>query len=322
MSEATAAGSTVMEYQPPLWRTEIVVPAGAVPVFESAMAEHAIAVSSFDADPAARGTGQLWHIQALNTAPPDHAALTARLAAAAIAARIAVPEPHVTPFSPHDALQASEGVQDPIRIGRFTIWNTPGREAATTRRYDLSIDCGLAFGTGRHESTQGCLLALNDLAKARRFERVLDLGTGSGILAFAAARLWCGRVWAIDHDPVAVRIACGNAARNRLRHRVRIARGSGVQAPSVAADAPYDLITANILAAPLVSLAPDLVSVLAPTGVIVLSGLLESEEAGVRAAYRAHGLALVRRIVRAGWSTLILGRCGKGLSVPGPALDT
>ena len=311
-----------MDYQPPLWRTEIVVPAGAVPVFESALAEHAVAVSSFDADPAARGTEQLWHIQALNTAPPDHAALSVRLSVAAAAARVAVPEPRVAPFSPHDAHQAPEDAQDPVHIGRFTIWNTPEREATAMSRYDLSIDCSLAFGTGRHESTQGCLLALDGQAKTRRFDRILDLGTGSGILAFAAARLWRGRVWAVDHDPVAVRIARGNAARNRLRHRVRIAHGSGVQAPSIAADAPYDLITANILAAPLIHMAPGIVRALAPAGVVVLSGLLESEEVSVRAAYRAHGLALVRRLVRAGWSTLILGRCGRGLSVPGPALDT
>ena len=189
----------------------------------------------------------------------------------------------------------------PQRIGRFLIHGSHWREAAPAGAIPIEIDAATAFGTGEHPSTRGCLIALDRLAKARRFRRPRDIGTGSGILAIAAARTLHRPVIASDLDPGSVRVARHHARCNGVADHVRVARGSGA-----GRSRGHDLVFANILARPLALMARGLARAAAPGGVAILSGLLRRQEAGVLAAYRPQGLSLRSRIVIDGWSTLIL----------------
>jgi ribosomal protein L11 methyltransferase len=167
---------------------------------------------------------------------------------------------------------------------------------------------GLAFGSGEHATTRGCLLALDDLARRRRLRRVLDLGCGSGVLAIAAAKTWPARVLAADNDPVAVAVAAENAALNGVADRVRVVESDGYRHPAIGAGGPYDLILANILADPLRGFARDLARRLAPGGAAVLSGIVDHQVRPVVLAHRPYGLRLRRTIAIGPWATLVLGR--------------
>ena len=172
----------------------------------------------------------------------------------------------------------------------------------------LTLDAGLAFGSGEHGSTRGCLRALERVA-ARRPRRIVDIGTGSGILSLAAARLLRRPVLGVDLEPWSVRGgSADNAARNRLGPRVRFVRGDGWFAPAVRAAAPYDLVFANILARPLCAMARRLGPRLRPRGTVILSGLLDSQERMVLAAHRAQGLWLDLRVREGRWTTLVVRR--------------
>jgi len=286
------------------WQVEIEVPERAVGVFERALARLGSVVSAADAEAPA------WSVTAYCASAPEPGALALALAIGAKAAALdAVPRPRVTPVAPQDWLYAAKRL-DPVRIGRFFVHESDYAGPRPGRVLDLRIDAGLAFGTGAHETTRGCLAALDRLAKRRRFRRPFDLGCGSGILSFAAARLWPGHVLACDLDPVAVAVTRVNARINRLGPRIRAVVGDGAKPRAVAAGPGFDLIVANILARPLKRLAPRLSRRLAPGGFIVLSGLLRDQEALVLSAYRRHGLHLAGRIRFGNWSTLVLSRRG------------
>ena len=167
------------------------------------------------------------------------------------------------------------------------------------------LDAGVAFGSGEHGSTRGCLRALEGLAH-RRPRRILDLGTGSGILAMAAARLLHRPVLAVDIEPWSVRVAGQNAELNRLGRLVRARLGNGWAARPVRRAAPYDLVFANILARPLCAMARDLARNLAPGGRAVLAGLLDAQVPLVLAAHRRQGLLLERRLAEGRWVTLVV----------------
>jgi ribosomal protein L11 methyltransferase len=171
---------------------------------------------------------------------------------------------------------------------------------------NLRIEAGAAFGTGHHGTTVGCLLAYDQLLKARRFKRVLDVGAGTGVLAIAAARTGARLAVGSDIDPVSVRIARENAKVNAAR--ARFVHASGLGHRLLRAGAPYDLVFANILARPLVGLAEDIKQSVRPGGLVILSGLLRTQERFVRAAYLARGFCIVRRIHRDAWATLVLKR--------------
>ncbi len=172
----------------------------------------------------------------------------------------------------------------------------------------IEIEAALAFGTGHHGSTRGCLLMLDRLAKRRRPKTMLDVGTGSGVLAIAAAKLFHRPVHAGDIDPIAVAAARANARLNGVASFVQPVVARGLRHPTLQSGAPYDLVFANILARPLRQLAPAIQSVLAPGGEVILSGLLACDVAAVLSAYRAQGLALVSRLDLDGWATLLLSR--------------
>ena len=192
----------------------------------------------------------------------------------------------------------------PVRAGRFFVYGMHDRGRTPPNAVNLRIEAGAAFGTGHHGTTVGCLLAYDRLLEARRFERVLDVGCGTGVLAIAAAKCGAARVAGTDIDPVSVRISRENARVNRVR--ARFVRAAGLAHPAVRAAAPYDLVFANILARPLVALSQPIRRALKPGGTVILSGLLRTQERFVRAAYLARGFRLIHRIHRDAWATLVL----------------
>ena len=206
----------------------------------------------------------------------------------------------------------------PVTAGRFIVHGAHDRARVPLNRIGIEIEAALAFGTGHHGTTRGCLLALDRFCKTRGSTptRILDLGTGSGVLAIAAARALRQRVLATDIDGAAVRAARANVALNRAGSFVEVVKADGVTAPKLRARAPYDLVLANILLRPLQRLAAPLTRLMAPGGRVVLSGLLASHANAAIAAYR--GLALERRIDLDGWITLVLVRRKRpGASVAG-----
>ena len=194
----------------------------------------------------------------------------------------------------------------PVRAGRFFIYGAHDRGLAPPNAVNLRIEAGAAFGTGHHGTTVGCLLAYDALLKRGRFNRVLDVGAGTGVLAIAAAKTGTPVAVGTDIDRPSVRIARENAILNQAR--ARFVHASGLGHRLVRAHAPYDLVFANILAAPLVMLSQDIKGALRPGGVAILSGLLRSQARRVLAAYRSRGFVLVTRLNRDAWSTLVLRR--------------
>jgi ribosomal protein L11 methyltransferase len=209
-----------------------------------------------------------------------------------------------------DWVAESQKSLPPIVAGRFRIRGSHVTEPAPPGAIDLLIEANAAFGTGRHETTRGCLLALQDIARRRPVTRpmtpVLDMGCGSGVLAMAAARLWPCRVLGVDNDAPSIRVAVENLKANGVADAVTLLCGDGFRDVRVHKGGPYALILANILAEPLCRMAEDVKRHLAPGGKVVLSGLLITQERQVLARYRAAGLTLVRRYHLGDWSTLVL----------------
>ncbi|SDH39242.1 ribosomal protein L11 methyltransferase [Roseospirillum parvum] len=284
-----------------MWRLTVVVPAEAVPAVEGALSEVAEAVLAFEIEDGPEA-GR-WRLDGLTETPPDAAqrALLATLSG--------LPEDAfaVSQEAPRDWLAETARAFPPFSVAGFHIRGSHVAVPPAGRRR-LMVDAATAFGSGEHETTAGCLEALAGLARAwpGGAPRVLDLGCGSGILAMAAARCWPGVVNAVDIDAEAVRVAAINARLNHLGPRLRVARADSPARPAVRRHGPYDLILANILARPLIALAPAVSAALAPGGRLVLAGLLAEQERAVRAAYRARGLVLARRRRRGRWTILEL----------------
>lgn len=194
----------------------------------------------------------------------------------------------------------------PVPAGRFVVHGQHDRDRIAPNKLAIEIEAALAFGTGHHGTTRGCLLLLDHLLKAWRPRRVLDLGTGTGVLAIAAAKALHARILASDIDPLSVRVARENARLNQTGHLIEMIHATGFAAPEFAAAGPFDLVLANILANPLRQLATPMARHLAPSALVILSGLLTHQAAGVIAAYRARGLVPVRHLRIDGWSSLLL----------------
>ena len=200
----------------------------------------------------------------------------------------------------------------PVPAGRVVVHGAHHRDLIPPNAHGIEIEAALAFGTGHHGTTRGCLLALDDLARRHRFHRVLDLGTGTGVLAFAAAKTLRRPVVATDIDPVAIATARNNARLNRVAPLITFVVAAGVRRRVIAMHGPYDLIFANILLGPLTRMAFALARLVAPGGRVVLSGLLPSHANAALAAYRAQGLILEKRFPLDGWMTLVLRRSSRG----------
>ncbi|TPW29558.1 50S ribosomal protein L11 methyltransferase [Pararhizobium mangrovi] len=194
----------------------------------------------------------------------------------------------------------------PVRAGRFLVHGSHDRERVRPCDVAIEIEAGQAFGTGHHGTTAGCLEMIEAEHKRRRFVRALDLGTGSGVLAIAIRKLQPMRVLATDIDPIATRVAKRNLRDNAVIHDVRVETAAGFHAPCFAEEGPFDLVVANILARPLMRMAPAIRNHLAPHGSVVLSGILASQRWKVLAAFNAQGFAHRRTLWRGEWVTLLL----------------
>jgi len=246
-----------------------------------------------------------WQIAVHFRTSPDEAALRALVAIAAgdaIATAL-----KIETVADTDWVAQSLAALKPVRAGRFVVHGAHDRSVVRVNDIGIEIEAALAFGTGHHGTTRGCLLALVDLAKRRRARRTLDIGTGSGVLAIAASRQLNANVIASDIDRVAVDAARNNARLNRAPS-IRFVHAPGASPRALIAPAPYDLIFANILLRPLVRLARPIRRLAAPGAHVVLSGLLPSHANGALSAYHAQGFVLERRIPLDGWMTLLLLR--------------
>ena len=193
----------------------------------------------------------------------------------------------------------------PVEAGPFIVAGSHALTESSPGKIGVLIEAGPAFGTGHHGTTLGCLLGLEQVMRQRRVRKVLDLGTGSGVLSIAALKIGATRAIGTDIDLDSVRVANENARKNDVAFRFKGVHCSGVRSPIVQADGPYDTVFANILARPLVSLAPDIQRMTAPGGAIILSGLLRHQEPQVIGAFAGRGLSLQARFHRDGWSTLL-----------------
>ncbi|MBM9596404.1 50S ribosomal protein L11 methyltransferase [Roseitranquillus sediminis] len=247
------------------------------------------------------GSG-LWEVGGYFEAPPDEAAL-ALLAVATGARPFAVSELPET-----DWVAKVRRDLAPVEAGRFFVHGSHDADRVPEGRIALLIEAAMAFGTGHHGTTLGCLRALNRLADGPAPRAIADIGCGTALLAMAAARVWRVPVVASDIDPVAVEVARANVAANGLQGRVTCVEASGTSDSQIAAAAPYDLVFANILMAPLVALAPDLAQVVAPGGRVILSGLLVEQGAPAAEAYRAQGFEDEAREDIGEWTTLTMRR--------------
>jgi ribosomal protein L11 methyltransferase len=200
-----------------------------------------------------------------------------------------------------------EGLK-PVRAGRFLVHGAHDRERRRPQDLAIEIEAGQAFGTGHHGTTAGCLEMLDRLVRAERPRSALDLGTGSAVLAIALAKLARIPVLATDIDPVAVRVAAENAELNGVLSFVAARRANGFATPAIGLAAPFDLIVANILARPLMRLAPDFARHVAPGGSVVLSGILVRQRWPVLAAFAGQRFRHVRTTLREGWATIHLKR--------------
>jgi ribosomal protein L11 methyltransferase len=203
----------------------------------------------------------------------------------------------------------SQAALPPVHAGRFTIHGSHDRERVGRGPNAILIDAGEAFGTAHHATTLGCLLAIDRLARSQSFGSVLDLGCGSGVLAIAVAKARPGaRIAAADMDAQSVKVAADNVRLNGVARQIRVLCASSLTHPEIRRRAPFDLLIANILAGPLIDLAPELVPALSRGGTLVLSGILIPQAPEIIATYGARGLALLRHDRIAGWSTLTLTR--------------
>ena len=253
-------------------------------------------------------SGSPWIVEAYFAQKPDQAALRGLIAVVADAALAQTAA--FSTLGQRDWVKTALDGLAPVQAGRFVIHGAHDRARAPSHTIALEIQAALAFGTGHHGTTRGCLLALDAILKRRRPRRVLDVGTGTGVLALAAAKALRASVTSGDIDPVCVAAARANARLNGAGPWLRPVTATGVRHPQLQTGAPYDLIFANILARPLRLLAPALAQLAARPCDIVLSGLLCGDVPGVLSAWRAQGFALSARRDIDGWATLLMRRGG------------
>ncbi len=243
----------------------------------------------------------LWEVGGYFTENPDSVALDL-LAAAYGAKPFTISELPETDWVAHVKRELS-----PVEAGRFFVYGSHDADKVPQECEPLLIEASMAFGTGHHGTTHGCLLALEELlSRGIACKNVADIGCGTAVLAMAAARVWPEPVIASDIDPVAVEVAEANAQANNLGGRIRCLEAAGFAHPDIETAAPFDLIFANILKGPLVALAPDLKDHCAADGYAILSGILNEQAEEVIAAYAAQGFAVQQRFVMGEWTTLLL----------------
>lgn len=250
--------------------------------------------------------GAAWRIEAYYDPMPDPSRLAEDLDTACGIGR---PEIHVEEVPLENWVRLSQEALPPVIAGRFTIHGSHDVDRVPRGPNSILIDAGEAFGTAHHATTQGCLVAIDRATRRERFDRVLDLGCGSGVLAIAVARIMpCAQIIASDLDRQSVVVAAANMRANGVGSRIDTVVAPGLDHPALRSSAPYDLLIANILAGPLIRLAKSLSANVVPGGTLILSGILTPQAAQVRAAYGASGFSLLRHDRLIGWSTLTFVR--------------
>lgn len=289
-----------MNYEP-LWSLRVRTPEACVEDLvdrlERAAEPEALSISAFETR-----SGVLWQIDALYYEKPRRRDVIRLLSPFLVDIGF-----DVISVAPQNWVAKTQKEFKPIRAGRFFVAQVADLQEAPPNTTSIAIEAAEAFGTGHHGTTRGCLLAIDHLAKTRRMRRVLDLGCGSGVLAIASARVWRTGVVASDLDPIATRTAQENARRNGVHPWIITICADGFHHRALVHQR-FDLILANLLARPLIALAPALTRHLTPDGVLVLSGLLESQVARVRSAYLQQQMTLQDWQVSEGWATLTFAR--------------
>ena len=245
-----------------------------------------------------------WEVDVHFHAPPDMARLRKSIAlagGAGLARKLRI-----------ETLPARDWVREsliglrPVTAGRFVVHGAHDRNRVPAHCIGIEIEAGTAFGTGHHGTTRGCLLALDALARHSRPRHILDIGTGSGVLAIAAAKLLRAPVLASDIDARSVAVARANARLNKVGHLVTVVHAAGLRAPEIVKRAPFDLVLSNILLRPLQRLAAPMARSLSPNAHVVLSGVLASQGNAAVGAYRSQGLVLERSFSLDGWFTPVM----------------
>ncbi|MDC1382434.1 50S ribosomal protein L11 methyltransferase [Candidatus Puniceispirillum sp.] len=254
-----------------------------------------------------------WQIEALFEFIPDAGLIDQLLVPLYQQEQITAVPTLVNTLKKRDWLAENRSSFPPLRIGRFWVHGSHVTTPCPAASLPLLIDAALAFGSGTHPTTDGCLRAIQ-LIRRTSPGKILDMGCGSAILTMAAAKLWpSSRIIAVDNDPVAIRVAAKNRSLNQIAPaRMRLVVSEGFGSRVVNNNAPYDLVLANILAKPLTHMAPDLTPRLQADGWLVLSGILNTQALMVEAAYRAQNLRVWHRICLCDWTTIILRPAGAG----------
>lgn len=294
-----------------VWVVELSVPFSVVEIFSEYLGNFASSVSCFEEQVSIYFESQptdIWKIQLYYENKPDQETIASQISLVAASIKLPVPTFSLTLLPDNDWVSRVQENFPPLSVGRYFVHGSHYTDAIPFGSYRLQIDAGRAFGTGEHETTSSCLQAIDELAKQRRFTRMLDMGCGSGILALAMAKTWKKPVVAVDIDEQAVKITQENARINQLSSLIIAGASDGYNSRLVTQNMPYELIVSNILAKPLVAFAPDLARNLAPNGVAILSGLLKYQERKVLSAHLQQGLRLVKRIEKNSWSTLVVAK--------------
>ena len=274
-------------------------------IFESFEPAEA-ASTAFETDDPWPGGGRAWLMEAYFGSEPDEEAIRALIAAAADETTARGATFGMT--EKRDWVANSLAGLKPVRAGRFLVHGRHDRSRVQANDVAIEIEAGLAFGTGHHGTTRGCLMHFDRLLKRRQPKRVLDVGCGAGVLAIAAAKILRRKVWLGDIDLVAVAVANANARLNGVGAFCRAIVSRGVENAALREAVPYDLVFANILAKPLRLLAPSLAAAISADGDAIVSGLLLADVPGVLASWRAQGFHLAERIELEGWASLRLRR--------------
>ncbi len=291
---------------PACWQLKIFVEAEALEAFSDLLDDYSEA-TLFREIEEGENKGK-WELEIISREMPDMAKLTASFAVLSQAMGAEEPKPELTRVENKNWLKESLISFPPVELGNFYIYGSHIKDPEHGNKIPIRIDAATAFGSGEHQTTKGCLLAMQDISKRKNVKNALDMGCGSGILSVAAAKLWPVDVFGVDIDEESVRVSNENAKINGVAKRVKAEAGNGYNNGHVAQKGPYDLILANILARPLVKMARDLEKNLAQDGVAVLSGLLNRQEQWVINAHRTVGLKLVKVYRINGWSALVMSR--------------